>query len=144
MKNVPATRQYRPKGHSVRVLKYRVKNATANKAATKAHTAPTRAWARTPSPSGPEQVGDLDDPCEKDHRRCEQERETGRVLVVESPDQARDDRDAGPADTSEQRQHLSSSDYRRFFEVKLLAWSRDGVVVRGPGRDVGRPPRRRG
>jgi hypothetical protein len=43
MKKVPATTQYTPKGHRVRVLKYLVKNATETKAATKAHRAPTSA-----------------------------------------------------------------------------------------------------
>jgi len=41
--NVPIARQYRPKGQSVRVLKYRVKNATETRAPAKAHAAPTSA-----------------------------------------------------------------------------------------------------
>jgi hypothetical protein len=43
MNRLPATTQYRPKGQRVRVLKYRVKNATDTKAPAKAHNAPTSA-----------------------------------------------------------------------------------------------------
>ena len=64
------------------------------------------------------EVGNLVDAGGEDDRRREQEREAGRVFVVEPADQAGDHRDAGATDAGEQRADLGDADRAGFFEVE--------------------------
>ena len=68
-------------GISVRVSKKRIRKRTARYAVAAEQSEPTRACPRTPSPSEPEQLRQLEDGGGADDRCREQEGEAGSVLV---------------------------------------------------------------
>ena len=78
------------------------------------------------------EVGDLVDARGEDDRRREQEREAGRVLVVETAREAGDHRDARPADPREQRADLRDADEAGFLDVQRVGAPADlALAVRG-------------
>ena len=90
MKKLPATTQYNPKGQRVRVFEVPSQKRDREERPGEGKQSADECLAADAVAERAEQVGNLDEPCKKDHRRCEQEREAGRVLVVESPKQACD------------------------------------------------------
>ncbi len=62
----------------------------------------------------PGEVGDLVDARAENDGRREQEREPGRVFVVETTHETADHRDAGATDAGEQRSDLREADEQRF------------------------------
>ena len=127
MKAHPATRQYRPNGQSVLVLKYLIKNATDTRAAPKAHKAPTSAWPRTPFPSGPIRSGILTTPAARITGVASRKEKRAAVLVIQPAHKTCHHRDARATDAGEEGQHLGGPDYACFLDVELL--SRVEVVL---------------
>ncbi len=68
----------------------------------------------------PEQVGELDEAGGEDDRRGQQEREAGRVAVVEAARQARAHRHAVAADAGDQRRRLRRADHERLAVLERV------------------------
>jgi len=87
--NVPIARQYRPKGQSVRVLKYRGQKRDGDQGAGEGARGADKCLTTDAVSKRPHEIRDLVEPGEQDHRRREQEGEPLPNPCNPSPESAR-------------------------------------------------------
>ena len=105
---------------------------------TAAHSAPTSAGPRTPSPWCPNSSGSLSSRRGADDRRGEQEGEAGGVLVGEPGEQAAAHRRARAREAGDQRERLRGADAERAAPAQRAGDRASSRVARARGRDRAR------